>query len=369
MSNKRTLVTFGVMAALVISAAAFAQTPLSFGLSTLNLIESRALMSGNVDWEAQRMELIRNAAKLKSDQDVLPYLGEMLLRLNDNHSFYILGDRKLNLYQLAVLYKLKVDSLGVVTGLGQRFPTELKIGDRILEFTTDSGVNLTLQRTGKPLQITLPSLLDRSSGFSVEDENGVAYLKVPNQIGNQTQEDYYESGISALEDHGEACAWVVDLRDNNGGNLYQLIAALSPLLPNGKLLALEEKKGQPIMISIDASGINFGKDRVIALRSRTQAPNASTIAMIVNKNTKSAAEMMAMIFKKLHYRVYGEPTFGAVGYQTTIPLRKDIALQLVTGGALDESGKLQEGAVVPDEDDASLQSVLVKMKQRGSCQK
>lgn len=342
MLNRRRLVTLGMMM-LVGGAAALAQTPLSFGLSTLDLIEARALMSGNVDWKAQRMELIRNAAKLKSDQDVLPYLGEALLKLNDNHSFYILYDGRLNLYQLAVFYKLKIDSSGVVTELDQSFPTGLKIGDRILEFNTDSGVTLTIQRTGERLQITLPDLpFDKNSEFFVDNENGVAYLKVPNQIGDQTQEEYYESGISAIEDYGKACAWVIDLRDNNGGNLYQLIAALSPLLPNGKLLTLEEKKSQPITISIDDSGINFGQDRIVTLKGRVRVANAPDIALIVNPNTKSAAEMMALIFKKLHDRVYGEPTFGAIGYQTTISMSKDIALRLVTGGALNESGQVQE---------------------------
>lgn len=368
MSKKRKLVTLGITSVSVISAAALAQTPLSFGLRTLNLIEARALMSGNVDWKAQRMELIRNAAKLKSDRDVLPYLGEALLKLNDNHSFYILGDEKLNLYQLAIFYKLKINFSGVVTGLSQSTPTGLKIGDRVLEFRIGSGAILTIRRAGERIQITLPNPpFDKNSEFSVNDEDGLAYLKVPDQGGDQTQQDYYESGISAIKNHGKACAWVIDLRDNSGGNLYRLIAAPSPLLPNGKLLALKEKKDQPVAISINNLGINFGKDRVIAFESRAGVYSASNITLIVNRNTKSAAEMMALIFKKLHYRVYGEPTFGAIGYQTTIPLNKDIALQLVTGGALNESGQLQEGAVVPDEEGAPLQSILAKVKQRGGC--
>ncbi|TSA85872.1 hypothetical protein FNU79_08800 [Deinococcus detaillensis] len=368
MQRKR--IVFGITTVFFVGTVAFGQTPLSFGLRALSIIKTRALMSENVNWDAQRAELIRNSGKMKSDQDILPYLGEILLKLNDNHSFYILGHGKVNLYQLAMFYKVKVDSSGLVTVLDQRFPTGLKIGDRILNLGTTSGVTLDVQRAGADIQVRLPDLpLGNSSGFSVDDENGVASLKVPNQMDSRNLDTYYESGIAAIKNHGKSCAWVIDLRDNTGGNLYALIAALSPLLPNGELLSLQEKQGQPIAISIDDRGVDFGDNRAIEFKTRRYISTTQNISLIVNRNTKSAAEMMALIFKKLHHRLYGESTFGAIGYQTIIQLNQQTSLELVTGGALNESGQVQEGAVIPDEEDNSLQSVLAKMSQKGSCQK
>ena len=97
-------------------------------------------------------------------------------------------------------------------------------------------------------------------------EGGIAYVKLPEHSGAQVSDSLYAySVLHFLQEHSSAVGVVIDLRDNTGGNMYPMISAVSPLLPDGVILQFKGKKRtSPIMLDfvLRIVGINASEPRI-----------------------------------------------------------------------------------------------------------
>ena len=53
---------------------------------------------------------------------------------------------------------------------------------------------------------------------------------------------YIHTVFDFLQEHLDARGVIVDLRNNTGGNMYPMIASVSPLLPDGVVLRFKSRK-------------------------------------------------------------------------------------------------------------------------------
>ena len=137
----------------------------------------------------------------------------------------------------------------------------------------------------------------------------VGYLKVPAHGGSSLDASRVfvadaRAAIAAMADSG-ACAWVVDLRGNGGGNMWPMLSALRPLLGDSVVGAFKSPT------STNRWGVTVpGRSYDSALpapRDLTAAP----VAVLTDGRTVSSGEATYTAFRgRPNTRSFGMPTGG-----------------------------------------------------------
>ena len=143
----------------------------------------------------------------------------------------------------------------------------------------------------------------------------------------------YKENLESLEKQG-IDALVVDLRDNSGGELNAATSIISLFMNKEKVIyQIETKDG-----SIEKTYSKGKKDK--------EYP----IAILVNNNTASAAEVMTAALKdNLDAKVIGEKTFGKGTVQTVMNLSTGEQYKLTTKKWLTPNGEwINETGITPD---------------------
>lgn len=176
--------------------------------------------------------------------------------------------------------------------------------------TEGSPISLTIRRDGKDTEY---SFTRRSIEVTtVEAEmlgNYVGYIKISGFKQNTPQQ--FIDALERLTANG-ATSLVFDLRDNGGGLVSALSECLDPLLPEGVVATAEYKDGHSeTLVYSDASELNI------------------PMAVIVNENTASAAELFAASLRDFGKApLVGSQTYGKGVMQTTTELENGGAVIL-----------------------------------------
>ena len=143
--------------------------------------------------------------------------------------------------------------------------------------------------------------------------------------------DFAECIINLVE--AGAKGIVFDVRGNPGGKLDVMLPMLDMLLPEGKLITLENKAGEPTVYTSDADEVRM------------------PMAVVMNEYSCSAAEFFAAALKEYDKAVLvGRQTTGKGYSQVNIPLRDGSGLVLSTSEYFTPKGRslAAEGGLTPD---------------------
>lgn len=146
------------------------------------------------------------------------------------------------------------------------------------------------------------------SPVGVEMDGQVAIATVPaisRHDDGQRYADVLGTGLAAARD-GAACGAIVDLRGNTGGNMYPMLAGLSPLLPDGPAFFFQFSAGQ-MAVEIDGNSVSGAGTTLSDPAGKWDAP----VAVLVDENTGSSGEATMLAFRGLdRSRSFGSPTAG-----------------------------------------------------------
>jgi carboxyl-terminal processing protease len=153
---------------------------------------------------------------------------------------------------------------------------------------------------------------------------GVGYVAMTGGF-NLTTADEFEEALQDLHSKGMNTL-ILDLRGNRGGLLIQAVRVANTFLQRDQLIV--SQKGR-----IRGSSENF--------RAVNESPDMIPLVVLVNKDTASAAEIVAGALQD-HDRalIVGETTFGKGLVQLPIPLEYDAALLLTIAKYTTPSGRL-----------------------------
>lgn len=188
---------------------------------------------------------------------------------------------------------------------------------------------------------------------------GVGYLHVPGFAGGEHRAQQAFASelqriIAALGTDG-ACAFVVDLRDNSGGNLWPMIVGLGPLLGEGDVGAAvyPDSTRRTFWYRDGKAGLeDFVQLRVYAPHRLERPPAA--VAVLTGRATASAAEVLAAAFRAAaRTRSFGAPTRGAHTSTRVFPLADGAAIVLAVAATSNRLGETFVGPIEPDEPVAS----------------
>lgn len=184
----------------------------------------------------------------------------------------------------------------------------------------------------------------------------VGYVRLPGFAGGEHMDRVvFAEGLQALigdlESAG-ACRWILDLRDNQGGNLWPMLAGLGPLLGDGDAGASLRPDGERRRIWYQDGKVGLGD--YVQLRVRGEPYRlrfaGAPVAVLLDDETASAAEIVAAAFAaRAQTRSFGAATRGATAATRTFPLMDGAALMLAVASTVDRHGRVLTGPIEPDE--------------------
>jgi hypothetical protein len=204
---------------------------------------------------------------------------------------------------------------------------------------------------------------------------GAAYLRLPRLPGGPgLAYRYAQAGgellttLAAARPHG----WVVDLRDNTGGNMWPMLAAVAALLPDGVLGYFVLPGGRRLAWSLNAGQIQLDGKRQARTRGPLTLAVPAPVAVLTSRRTASAAEAVAVAFGgQDRASLIGQPTAGYTSGNQTHVLRDGTRLHITGSFYADRKGHIFTGPVpvdqhIADRDDGAPAAVWPAIPARGA---
>jgi len=268
---------------------AFTVSPEHVVESAIEIVRAKALRSNNVDWPAVEREVRAMAHDARTPADTYAAIRFLLAKLDDGHSF-LMEPAQRKAY--------------VANGRAKSEPL--------------------VQMQG----------------------SDVAYLRMPGFIGTDTEAGrafvrrmLAEIGKFAAPAHG---GWIIDLREDSGGNMWPMLAALHPFLGDGVLGSFESPAG---------ASAQWRADSVFSVPAVAAADlSAVKIAVLTGSRTASAGEAVAIAFQgRPNTRFFGAPTAGQTTSNEAFDLPGGSRILLATASERDRLGRTYDGPVRPDQ--------------------
>ena len=190
---------------------------------------------------------------------------------------------------------------------------------------------------------------------SVSFEDGILRATVPSIGRHDDGQAYADTLAQGLTAHPEACAAVVDLRGNDGGDMGPMYAGLSPLLPDGTALSFVSRMGTSDVV-IDGNSVTGGGTPTTTSGGKLEVP----VAVITDDETASSAEATLLAFRGLdNVRTFGEPTAGYASANVVLDYPDGRSLMLTTAKDKARTGEeFAEDPIAPDAPESELDSWL-----------
>jgi carboxyl-terminal processing protease len=182
----------------------------------------------------------------------------------------------------------------------------------------------------------------------------LGYLEVPGFAGGTPvqQVEFAETlkdSVQAIE-ASDICGWVVDLRQNTGGNLWPMLAGLGPLLGEGQLAASVYPDGRRVAVWHRDGQAGFGDYTQLRVRAPYRPAAQLPVAVLLGPATASSAEVLAVAFRgRSATRSFGAPTRGLSAGNRTFALADGASLVLTVAATSDTAGHVYLGPIAPDE--------------------
>jgi hypothetical protein len=180
----------------------------------------------------------------------------------------------------------------------------------------------------------------------------IGYVRVEEAVGKAIDElaTSYHRGIERVDTTG-VCGWIVDLRNNDGGSMWPMIAGIGPIVGEGVLgySVYPDSVAETWSYAAGASrkdGVPYAKVADPYVLAGSGPP---PVAVLVNQRTASSAEATFLSFVgRPATRTIGR---GTAGYSTTNYgyAMSDGAVLLITVAVMaDRTGKAYGGRIWPD---------------------
>jgi carboxyl-terminal processing protease len=284
--------------------------------AAISIVTKNALRSSNVDWATVEPQIRAMAANAKVPRDVYPAIRTMLKDLDDHHSF-------------------------------------------LMDASSGKAFNVEGGGDADPIVSVQP--------------NGIGYVMMPGYVGanEQAAMDFVGDMASKIRNTSTQaqCGWIVDLRNDHGGNMYPMLGALSPFLGP-----------QPWGSFLD------GSRRLIPWHTTFNPPpetsigpdlSVAHIAILTGPHTASSGEAVAVAFRgRPNTRSFGEPTAGLSTANRMFELPDGSQIVLTVSLDVDRNGQAYGSKLQPDQpvtpdanngSDAAMNAATVWLMKTADC--
>lgn len=177
-------------------------------------------------------------------------------------------------------------------------------------------------------------------------EDNLIYAVLPAHTGVKVSDSLYVHTIfDFLQAHLDARGVIVDLRGNTGGNMYPMIASVSPLLPDGIVLKFQSRKQtSPIPLSYVTESCQLPAESVVKF------PSSTPVAILTDDHTGSSGEATLICFRGLdNVRTFGAPTAGYASGNMSYTLSDGYLFAITRSADVARTGEVFcEDPILPD---------------------
>lgn len=181
----------------------------------------------------------------------------------------------------------------------------------------------------------------------------MGYIKVPPclNLDNEKDKDFANTirrQIQKLDTENAITGWIVDLRQNTGGNMWPMLAGLNALIKDGTVgyFIYPSSKKEIAWKSMNGM-IPFTADKVDNYKIKDPAIK---IAVLIDSLTASSGEMTAISFSGLpNVRFFGTPSGGYTTANMSYNLSNGTMLLLASSYVADRNHKKFMDKIIPDE--------------------
>lgn len=264
----------------------------------LDLMEANAVNKATINWTDFRARVINIAGAAQTIAELEPAIAEALTMLADNHSFF-----------------QRPDGSGIFVG--------------------------TIQCQGPT--ITTPQV-----------PANVGYIKINAFSGTPEQSAALALNLQSQikeQDSENLLGWIVDLRNNGGGNMWPMIAGIGPILGEGiaGYFAYGDDTKYPWSYNAGAA-MSGGNTIVRVAQPYVLMKPWPKVAVLLNNGVASSGEAVAISFiGRLNTKRFGSPTCGLSTSNVGYPLSNGYTLILTTANLADRNGTMYGGLVQPDQ--------------------
>lgn len=278
---------------------------------SLDIIEKNALNRDKINWADFRKELHDKSAQAKNYEDIVALYPYIFEAIDDHHG--------------ALLYNNKTYKWD---------GTESITPNKAVEKAVSRYTNVT----------------------SVLISKNIAYIRVPgNNDFNASKMDSITLDIKKAIGQVSSKSvkgWIIDLRNNTGGNMYPMIAGLSDLIgQDEKVGGFITSDGKPDGVWSIRNGTFFVDSTKVAIADYECFPIPKNIPLVVlvSSYTASSGEMTAIATKgRKNSILLGGNTAGYTTANQGFKLNSNSGLNLAIAYPLDRNGVRYSYKLVPD---------------------
>ena len=231
----------------------------------------------------------------------------------------------------------------------------VKAGDYIVKINDEQvrgktlmeAVNLMRGPVGTTIEITVlrknskkakifkitREIIEIKSVVSKMIDNKVGYLRL--RAFNDNSSSQLKKEISEIEKNKKLVGYILDLRNNPGGLLYQAVRITDFFIDDGEIVSTKGRRN---------------RDNRKFFAEKGDKIKGKPLIVLINNGSASAAEIVAGALQDQKRAILlGETTFGKGSVQSIIPLRNKGAIRLTVSKYYLPSGKsISEIGIVPD---------------------
>jgi hypothetical protein len=291
----------------------------------ITAVRPSALGAGRVDWPALESDLRRQAETATDTADMLPIYDQLLLALGDGHSF-VQADP-----ELARVYRERH---------GRAYDA-----DRPKPAAMTSAFRGRQEIEGRDIPL--------ASGRSVR------VVVTPQIFGGGAGARAASARLfSAVTETPDTCGYVVDLRGNQGGNVWPMLVGLSPLLGDGPQGRERDRSGRVstyARLTEGAAIVLEGEYKDMAMtRAENWRPMPDLVdlpvAVLIDDAVASSGEGVAVAFKgRSLTRYFGQKTYGVATSNSGFMMADGVNLVVTLAEMVDRDGRTYPDGVSPDE--------------------
>jgi C-terminal processing protease CtpA/Prc len=353
------------------------QSPQEYLSNALDWIETNDVKIDRVDWATIQGQALALAPNPKTVSDTYPAIKFVLKQLGDTTTIFFLPE---DLSEKFIdpgfdAYYPEAVILSVYPGRPAA-KAGLRVGDVIIavdgkppvpylgtEYLDTYGKNtypVTVRRAGsdQPITVTIKQgafdeRYQQPTGRRISTDHGnIGYIELLATGGWGEYPTVAQEVIRKIDRAG-ACGWIVDLRRNNSGDIWSYIAAIGPILGEGKVGGFIYRFGKDQWKYEDGKvfwgSVERFEDLVEGPLYKLKHP-MPPVAILMSRATIAAGELAVVTFQgRPKVRTFGQATGGSPFLQNHTTLSDGAFLSVSGAYSEDRMGRIYKGSITPDE--------------------
>jgi C-terminal processing protease CtpA/Prc len=351
--------------------------------SAFQWLETHAMLKDNVDWTALRNDTADIIATAKTTADTLPAICLAIRGLGDGNAWILVPG--LETPNFFTGYSTLYPDNQVIIEVGPESPAGkagLQVGDRIeqvnghapipyadmdayppcneKQLDTSTQEHLTVNREGQSIQIVLDKTkqIEGMDPYNPpqgqrlgSDASGIGYIELTLESGSHLE---YAGDVQKLMksmDKSPVCGWMIDLRRNQGGDIWSYIAGVGPILGEGDLGGFEYLDGSHEAWTYRDGEVYWNNEYRYEsdIDGAMYTPKRITpVALLISPATQAAGELLLVAFEgRPDIRSFGEPTRGLPTLFAHTVLSDGSVLFVSGANSFDRNGNVYSSSISP----------------------